>query len=466
MNEPADLSSLGTAFRLKVTLAEAVPHPAWRRAGQAALDVVRAGRPVLLLGPPGSGKTLLLQDIARRMREAGSPVRFFDPGGARVDGSKGEILLVDEAGSLGAPALADLAARQAPFVLAALPASAAGLTAAIPALVPVPLDPLTEDEVADFVAARLSAAGQPSNLLEPGAVRALALRSGGLLRLVNTLGGAATFLAGMDGAAQVTRRHVEEAGAMREGAALPLPSVPAPMAIEATATLPAPQAEAAARPALSQAGATGRRRARALGAIAALAVLAVLSGLALLGASAPEGPARPQTYDTVPYPVPPSEPAPAEAAPRATPPATRPRQPRAEQAAEAAPPLPAPRDAGAGRVARTPAEGAATFRGTVFNETLRQGGRLMLSIRPAGQPGAVSVRFEASSGLIGSGELFGTLDTEGHLAASGTLLMGRNPHDTELRGTISGNSLSGAASFQRPAMATGRTRSTFRLARE
>jgi hypothetical protein len=109
-------------------------------------------------------------------------------------------------------------------------------------------------------------------------------------------------------------------------------------------------------------------------------------------------------------------------------------------------------------------ESFALFRGPVFNDTIGIGGRLTLAIRRVGPNGAVSIRFDASNGLVGTGELTGRLSADGYLTASGTLMMGRNPFECDLAGTLSAERLTGSASFTRLGAESGGPTSQSRFA--
>lgn len=89
------------------------------------------------------------------------------------------------------------------------------------------------------------------------------------------------------------------------------------------------------------------------------------------------------------------------------------------------------------------------FRGPIMNETMGQGGYVTILVRPQSLPGAVKVRFNASAGLSGTGELSGRVSESGRLTVAGTLMMGRNPFACDLRGVISGGTLTGSATFVR-----------------
>ena len=208
------LPAPSTAFRLHVAPGHATAHAGWLQARSAALAALDAGKAAVLLGPPGSGKSLLLQDLAVALR------RHHDvtclPRGDLVHGAPASgILLVDEADGLEADVLASLRDGPQPFVLAALPGFETRLAGPGRTVVPVPMVPLAPVDVARLVTDRLDAAGQPRGSVEPDAVLALARLSGGVPRLVLVLAGSASFLAQCDGSPAVSSHHVEEAAALR-----------------------------------------------------------------------------------------------------------------------------------------------------------------------------------------------------------------------------------------------------------
>ena len=487
-------------FQSQIAPEAAVPHPAWQRARAAALEAVFSGDATVLLGAPGSGKTLLLQELARVLRNADQPVRLIRQPAA-LDGPRGEdILLVDDADDLDADVLAVLCAGPAPVLLAARPSSAERLARHPVRL--VALDPLAPEDVAQFVAARLAAAGRERDLLEAEAVLALARHSDGLPRLVNILGGSALFLAGWDGSPRVQSRHVEEAVALRndpgDGALPPLaaPSLASGTAPPTMAVLP------------NYSAALVRRRAALGGMAAAAGVLFALPWLtqrraagALLAAQADSGhkdAGRQELasrdaghqgaggqdvnrHDVARKPVQAAQsdagtpsladkdadnPTAASAADAQFKlaeademPGLNARPVRPAASVVVAAPVQAepgrltvpghPVAAAPGRNAIAASEAPVLFQGPIFNETMGQGGHVSLVIHRQPATDAITARFNASQGLSGSGVLAGNVSGAGRITASGQLLMGKNPFLCDLSGTLSGNTLTGSASFVR-----------------
>jgi len=448
----AALAKGDATFSLHVAPDAAFAHPGWQRARASALAAVGTGGAVALVGPPGCGKTLLLHELARTLRLVGKPVRFAERGdAARVVPDAETVLLIDEAGRLGDEGLALFCAGPSPVVLAGLPGFEDRLAGLPRRITSVPLAPLSPEGVARFVASRLAAGAQPRDLIEPEAVLALARHSGGSLRLVNVIGGAAVFLARLEGAAHVSASHVAEAASMRDGMdgdnPVPVQETPGdePGPSEAAIAL---MPDAPGRPVPANA----LRRRAMLGA--GVAGLALIGGWAVRGRTGtpPEAPAPvvaalPPTPDK-PVPVPDTQPE--RVAPTAP-------EPRGAVQATVQPTVPVAHQAP--RVAARPA----VFRGTIYNETMGQSGQLRIALQRQAQPGAVKVRFDASAGLVGSGELAGTLSDSGRLAVSGQLMMGRNAYDCDLQGTLAGGTLTGVAGFVR-AGGSSVWRSSFRLA--
>ena len=89
------------------------------------------------------------------------------------------------------------------------------------------------------------------------------------------------------------------------------------------------------------------------------------------------------------------------------------------------------------------------FHGPVNNETMHRAGQLSLILRSQGPSGPIRARFDAGEGLLGSGELEGSLSENGRISVSGQLMMGKNAFICDLSGLISGDKLTGSANFVR-----------------
>lgn len=201
-------------FRLQLSLTDLVEHRGWRHARAQALDALERGESVALLGLSGTGKTLLLRSIAQSLEGLGRDVAMAGAAVPLETLPKADVLLVDEAGTRSDADLAALAAGP-PFVLAALPGFAERLPGLGRPVAPITLERLSPQEIEGLVAARLAASGRPRDLFEPAALQALARHSGGRLRLVLVLAGAALFVAEGEGAPHVAADHVDDAAEMR-----------------------------------------------------------------------------------------------------------------------------------------------------------------------------------------------------------------------------------------------------------
>ncbi|MGI4942836.1 MAG: AAA family ATPase [Janthinobacterium lividum] len=200
-------------------------HRAWLTARDQALAAVRAGDGlILVLGPPGTGKSLLLQELARLLGSGGYDVLFQFRGDITVEAddvaadspkqSLRRVVLVDEADRMTEAVLKRLEQLgAASLVCAGLDGTSSGFGRR-PATV-VRLALLAPDEVGAFAAARLARAGRPATPLGDEAIQRLAERSGGVPRVVVMLADAAAFLAALDGAACITASHIDQAAAMR-----------------------------------------------------------------------------------------------------------------------------------------------------------------------------------------------------------------------------------------------------------
>lgn len=209
-----------------------VDHPAWREAlGGVRAALSRPSAVVALLGPAGTGKTLLLRALLDELRSEGRAATLLERGDAEDRPAvQPGVVLVDEADRIGPAMLEALAASSAGgVVLAALPGFAER-TGAVPGARVVLLRPLGAEESASFVCARAEAAGAQGRLTG-GAVAEIVANGKGIPRLLDALLTAADFVASLQSASQVTAEHVQEAVSLRgeveaEASAEPLPAAP------------------------------------------------------------------------------------------------------------------------------------------------------------------------------------------------------------------------------------------------
>ncbi len=211
-------AALDAAFRLSLDLASVSEHQGWRTARDQVLAALAAGPGlVALLGPAGTGKTLLLSELARALRAAGRETELVGRGDLHFNAGTDAVVLVDEAARTEEATLSSLALPGVTAVLADLPGLETRLASLGAAVTVVRLEPLRPDEIGAFVADRLARAGQPTDLLTADAVEAIAVHSAGVPRVLNLLARAALFMAETDAAARVEGRHVSLAVALRDG---------------------------------------------------------------------------------------------------------------------------------------------------------------------------------------------------------------------------------------------------------
>lgn len=214
--------------------ASLVAYPGWRETRDDILLLVSAGRArVALIGGPGTGKTWMLNEIARVLEQTGQPaLRTPDP---TVEAS---CRLIDDADQLDDAALDALAGTSGSLILTGLPAASHRLRPQVRLL--MTLSPLNAGEVARFVSARLADLGRSPDLLRSDALTALATRSGGNPKRLQALLTAALFLASTDSAPQIEPEYIDRAADFEDG----LADHDRQMGIAAPSPNPAPAAPA------------------------------------------------------------------------------------------------------------------------------------------------------------------------------------------------------------------------------
>ena len=418
-------------FSLEIRPAQAFASAAWARALAEAEAAIAMGRSGVVSGGPGTGKSLFLRALAGALLDRGIPpcaLRAGDPP------RSGAVLLVDDADSWSAPSLQPVLQSGAPVVLATKQTDCAGGDGIF-----VTLAPLSVEEVARFAAMRLREAGRHASWAEPDALLALASHSGGVFRDVIVLAGAAAFLADLEHAPRLGAQHVEHAASIaREGGARLLRSH-------------GPER----RPARARSWL--RRTARVGAACAGLAfVLGAGWSARWVGSKAEFAQLEEQRSATFAQAAPPA-PSPAIVQAQAEPPAAR--EPATDddlddevdaEVSVPAVPAPARRPSGAIQQVVVAPASLGSFRGPVNNETLQLTGKLALDLTRDPATGAVRALFHAWNGLLGTGQLRGTMTSDGRVTLSGQLLMGRNPFICTLTGVVHGDRFTGSAQFVRP----------------
>lgn len=206
-----------------------VEHRAWREARDQVLASVRSGGGlILVLGLPGTGKSLLLRELADMLRNAGYdvllqlrgdiPIEAAETANGGSEQPRPRVVLIDEADRITGAALerlGHLGARS--FVLAGLAGSEGRLDRLPSPATIVRLAPLPPDEIGAFVAARLARTDRLTLTLTEQAASRLAAHSGGMPRVADMLIGAAAFLAAAEGATRVEAWHIDRAAALRDG---------------------------------------------------------------------------------------------------------------------------------------------------------------------------------------------------------------------------------------------------------
>lgn len=299
-----------------------VQHDGWTHAlSQALAALRRGGYTVLLCGAAGTGKTMLLREVARTLEAEGFVVDMrLHPGVAPLqlgeDPGRPErrVVLVDEADRLSIDEIMRLLGDQAGSLVLGGVAFPDGTERVLPSdTIRLTLAPLQKNEIIAFVSAHAAVAERPSNFFTAEALESLAQISEGIPRLIVSLAGTSAWLAELNASSQVTAEHVDEAAMLRQvqgfreimpvaavfsretqaGVLSSLPdkpnAVPPPVEVDLRVRPPAPIAACCAEPltrvssALSEENVTPvsstvqRSRKRGVVALAAVSLVALLA---------------------------------------------------------------------------------------------------------------------------------------------------------------------------------------------
>lgn len=208
---------------LRVTRPQAlavVPFEAWVAVRDRVAAALLGGtRCMLITGAAGTGKTMILEDVARVLRAAGRSVLVRQADADPTPPERGETLFVDEADRLTQAKLRQLMDASAGTVVLAGLGTLAQKAAA--KTMHLTLAPLGQEMIREYAALWLKATGRTPAQLDSGALRQLAEASGGVPRLLSTLLGAGAWLAESGGAASITAAHIQEAAELRSVLSVP-----------------------------------------------------------------------------------------------------------------------------------------------------------------------------------------------------------------------------------------------------
>ncbi|RZK96986.1 MAG: hypothetical protein EOO66_04685 [Methylobacterium sp.] len=168
---------------------------------------------MLITGAAGTGKTVVLEDVARVLRSAGRTVLVRQANIDPAPPGRGEMLFVDEADKLPQDKIRQLVESSVGAVVLAGLGTLAQRAGGKP--LHVTLAPLGQEAARDYVVQWLASTGRVPAHLDSAALRQVVEASGGVPRLLSTLLGAGAWLAESSGAATITAAHIQEAAELR-----------------------------------------------------------------------------------------------------------------------------------------------------------------------------------------------------------------------------------------------------------
>jgi hypothetical protein len=186
-----------------------VPHPGWLRTRGHLLDALASGaRTIVLMGEPGSGKSLMLQDCARILTAGGTAAQSRSPLNERDPST--HVDLVDDVDEVSLARLLADHQFHGPRVLVVAPASVAALSSLAPEARFVSMEPLGIADVHAILGVRLADRGFPADSFTNRAISRLLSASAGNARKLDGLAAAALRTAHNAGSARVLGLHVDE----------------------------------------------------------------------------------------------------------------------------------------------------------------------------------------------------------------------------------------------------------------
>ena len=168
---------------------------------------------LLLTGPAGTGKTVLVEHVARVLRAAGRTVIIQLADADPAPPAAGVTLIVDEADRLSSAKLKQLVDESAGTVV--LTGLAPLVRRVASGTVQMTLEPLGPIDAQDYIARWLALNGRTPAELDSKAVRALVELSGGVPRLLSTLLAAGAWMAKNSNAPIIQAAHIQEAAELR-----------------------------------------------------------------------------------------------------------------------------------------------------------------------------------------------------------------------------------------------------------
>lgn len=191
-----------------------VPFEAWVAVRDRVVAALLGNsRCVLITGAAGTGKTVMLEDVARVLRAAGRTVLVRQANTDPAPPARGQMLFVDEADKLPQDKLRQLLDSSAGAVVLAGLGVVAQRAGGKP--LHVTLAPLGQEAARDYVVQWLASTGRVPAHLDSAALRQVVEASGGVPRLLSTLLGAGAWLAESSGAKTITAAHIQEAAELR-----------------------------------------------------------------------------------------------------------------------------------------------------------------------------------------------------------------------------------------------------------